>query len=167
MPAMSFSFLLVFTVLLVLTPSTYAFGAGDIPDFAYLNGEICRADTHQNSFNWLIGYYLDKAFRHGDIEAILETLVKNVGGSAAGGGLLSFATSVLESATGGAKFNKMDIKRVYFVCLESSFQYPFLTLTLRRETGCAITRRYAGELLFAPCAQRDFDRPWTLQGLVS
>ncbi|EKM84003.1 hypothetical protein AGABI1DRAFT_110607 [Agaricus bisporus var. burnettii JB137-S8] len=93
MPAMSFSFLLVFTVLLVLTPSTYAFGAGDIPDFAYLN---------------------DKAFRHGDIEAILETLVKNVGSSAAGGGLLSFATSVLESATGGAKFNKMDIKRVYF-----------------------------------------------------
>ena len=34
--------LLVLTVLLVLLPSeTYAFGAGDIPDFAYLNGERC------------------------------------------------------------------------------------------------------------------------------
>ena len=32
--------LLVLTVLLVLLPAeTYAFGAGDIPDFAYLNGE--------------------------------------------------------------------------------------------------------------------------------
>lgn len=32
--------LLVVTVLLVLLPTeTYAFGAGEIPDFAYLNGE--------------------------------------------------------------------------------------------------------------------------------
>ena len=31
--------LLILTVLLVLLPAeTYAFGAGDIPDFAYLNG---------------------------------------------------------------------------------------------------------------------------------
>lgn len=59
---------------------------------------------------------LEKAFRHGDIESILETLAKtagNVGGG--GGGLLGFAASVLSTATGGAKFNRMDIKRVYFV----------------------------------------------------
>jgi hypothetical protein len=46
MPATTSSFLLVFAVLLVLTPSAYAFGAGDIPDFAYLNGEIRSADLH-------------------------------------------------------------------------------------------------------------------------
>ncbi|KAF8899167.1 heterokaryon incompatibility protein Het-C-domain-containing protein [Infundibulicybe gibba] len=82
------------TFLLVLLPTqTQAFGAGDIPDFAYLN---------------------DKAFRHGDIENILENLVKSVGGAAVGGGLIGFATSVLKSATGGSKFSKSDIKKVYF-----------------------------------------------------
>lgn len=41
MPAALTTLLLVLTVLLVLSPTgTYAFGAGDIPDFAYLNGEI-------------------------------------------------------------------------------------------------------------------------------
>lgn len=35
---------LILVVLLVLLPSeTYAFGAGDIPDFAYLNGKLCCA----------------------------------------------------------------------------------------------------------------------------
>ncbi|PPQ63835.1 hypothetical protein CVT24_009785 [Panaeolus cyanescens] len=89
--------LLLFTVLVVLLPvQTYAFGAGDIPDFAYLN---------------------DKAFRHGDIENVLETLAKTAGGvalGAHGGGLLGFASSVIKQATGGSKFNKNDIKRVYF-----------------------------------------------------
>ena len=37
--------LLLLTVLLVVLPTeTYAFGAGDIPDFAYLNGE--QIDGH-------------------------------------------------------------------------------------------------------------------------
>ncbi|RDB28776.1 hypothetical protein Hypma_015984 [Hypsizygus marmoreus] len=86
--------LLLLTVIVVLLPiETYAFGAGDIPDFAYLN---------------------DKAFRHGDIESILETLVKSVGGAAAGGGILGFAQSVITKASGGAKFSKSDIKKVYF-----------------------------------------------------
>lgn len=59
---------------------------------------------------------IDKAFRHGDIESILENLVKNVGGPAIGGGsLLGFASSVFKAASGGSKFNKMDVKRVYFV----------------------------------------------------
>ncbi|KAG6911350.1 hypothetical protein DXG01_001021 [Tephrocybe rancida] len=87
--------LLLLTIIVVLLPvETYAFGAGDIPDFAYLN---------------------DKAFRHGDIESILENLVKSAGGAAAGGGLLGFAQSVIQSASGGAKFSKSDIKKVYFV----------------------------------------------------
>ncbi|KAI0718880.1 heterokaryon incompatibility protein Het-C-domain-containing protein [Cerioporus squamosus] len=89
--------LLVLTVLLVLLPSeTYAFGAGDIPDFAYLNG---------------------KAFRHGDIENILSELAKSVGHAGGGGGLLGLAQSVLSAAAsggGGATFSKEDVKRVYF-----------------------------------------------------
>ncbi|KAJ3571563.1 hypothetical protein NP233_g3672 [Leucocoprinus birnbaumii] len=95
MPTTLTTFLLIATVLLVLTPTgTYAFGAGDIPDFSYLN---------------------DKAFRHGDIESILENLVKNAGGAALGGsGLLEFASSIINSASGGSKFSKMDVKRVYF-----------------------------------------------------
>ncbi len=52
MPPSTINILLATTILLVALPSAYAFGAGDIPDFAYLN---------------------DKAFRHGDIENILET----------------------------------------------------------------------------------------------
>ncbi|CDO73164.1 hypothetical protein BN946_scf185007.g219 [Trametes cinnabarina] len=89
--------LLVLTVVLVLLPTeTYAFGAGDIPDFAYLNG---------------------KAFRHGDIEDILTELAKTAGHASGGGGLLgSIAQSVLGAAVGGvgAKFSKEDVKRVYF-----------------------------------------------------
>ncbi len=41
------------TLLAVLLPAgTYAFGAGDIPDFAYLNGEFSCSSTrsiHHNS----------------------------------------------------------------------------------------------------------------------
>ena len=57
----------------------------------------------------------DKAFRHGDIENVLENLVKYAGGASAGGGLLGFASSVLSSAKGGEKFGRQDVKRVYFV----------------------------------------------------
>ncbi|KAG6879454.1 hypothetical protein C0992_002585, partial [Termitomyces sp. T32_za158] len=55
-----------------------------------------------------------KAFRHGDIESILENLVKTAGGMAAGGGLLGFASSVIKQASGGDKFTKSDVKKVYF-----------------------------------------------------
>ncbi|EEB99200.1 hypothetical protein MPER_01168, partial [Moniliophthora perniciosa FA553] len=86
--------LLLLTVVLVILPTeTYAFGAGDIPDFAYLS---------------------DKAFRHGDIENILSEIAEHAGRAAGGGGLLGFAKQVLESSSGGAKFNKGDIKKVYF-----------------------------------------------------
>ncbi|KAK0233569.1 Het-C-domain-containing protein [Armillaria fumosa] len=92
-PSNTINVLLAATILLVALPSAYAFGAGDIPDFAYLN---------------------DKAFRHGDIENILETVVKSAGRVAAGGGILGFAKKVMDNASGGSKFNKGDIKKVYF-----------------------------------------------------
>ncbi|TFK19444.1 Het-C-domain-containing protein [Coprinopsis marcescibilis] len=63
----------------------YAFGAGNIPSFAYMEG---------------------KAFRHGDIEDILETLLKKAGGSG-----FAIASAI---GIGGRKFNGLDIKRVYF-----------------------------------------------------
>ncbi|CDR99817.1 hypothetical protein [Sporisorium scitamineum] len=58
-------------------PGAYAFGAGNIPSFAYMEG---------------------KAFRHGDIEDILEELFKKAGGS----------------LFGSSKFGGLDIKRTYF-----------------------------------------------------
>ncbi|KAJ7146223.1 heterokaryon incompatibility protein Het-C-domain-containing protein [Mycena epipterygia] len=93
--------LLILTVVLVLLPDTvHAFGAGDIPDFAFLN---------------------DKAFRHGDIENILSTLAKTAGLAAAshsaGGDLFGFAKAIIKTATsgpGGPKFSSSDIKKVYF-----------------------------------------------------
>ncbi|KAG6878317.1 hypothetical protein C0993_008914 [Termitomyces sp. T159_Od127] len=89
-PNMSSTLLLLTIVVVLLPVETYAFGAGDIPDFSYLN---------------------DKAFRHGDIESILENLVKTAGGMAAGGGLLGFASSVFKQASGGDKFTKSDVKK--------------------------------------------------------
>ncbi|KAF5381282.1 hypothetical protein D9615_008357 [Tricholomella constricta] len=62
----------------------YAFGAGNIPSFAYMEG---------------------RAFRHGDIEDALAELVKRGGGG--GFALASMLTK-------GHKFNGLDIKRVYF-----------------------------------------------------
>lgn len=86
--------LFALTVLFIALPHAHAFGAGDIPDFAYLN---------------------EKAFRHGDIENILESLVKYAGHASASGGLLGFASHVIKKASGGSKFSKSDIKKVYFV----------------------------------------------------
>lgn len=41
MPTTLTTFLLIVTLVLILSPTgTFAFGAGDIPDFAYLNGKI-------------------------------------------------------------------------------------------------------------------------------
>jgi hypothetical protein len=57
----------------------------------------------------------DKAFRHGDIENILENLVKTVGGASGGDSLFGFAKSIIQSASGGKKFSKSDVKKVYFV----------------------------------------------------
>ncbi|EPQ60148.1 Het-C-domain-containing protein [Gloeophyllum trabeum ATCC 11539] len=92
-PSVTTTFLILSVLLLALPSGTYAFGAGDIPDFAYLN---------------------DKAFRHGDIENILTELAKTTGQAAAGGGLLSLAQNLLSTAAGGSKFSKNDVKKVYF-----------------------------------------------------
>jgi uncharacterized membrane protein YgcG len=75
-----FFFVAMVTLLIVAVssiPGAHAFGAGNIPSFAYMEG---------------------KAFRHGDIEDILEELAKKVGGS----------------LFGAAKFGGLDIKRIYF-----------------------------------------------------
>ncbi|KAK7058610.1 hypothetical protein VNI00_002246 [Paramarasmius palmivorus] len=82
--------LLVLTiVLLVLLPTgTYAFGAGDIPAWAYLNA---------------------KAYRHGDIEGVLSDLVKD---ASTGSGVFAFAKKVF--GKDGPKFKGSDIKKVYF-----------------------------------------------------
>ncbi|KAI0323073.1 heterokaryon incompatibility protein Het-C-domain-containing protein [Amylostereum chailletii] len=95
MPVHSFTTtLLILTIVVVVLPSgAHAFGAGDIPDFSYLN---------------------DKAFRHGDIENVLTELAKLAGGAAAGGGLLGFAKKVMDAGSGGRKFDKQDVKKVYF-----------------------------------------------------
>ncbi|KAJ3509213.1 hypothetical protein NLJ89_g5339 [Agrocybe chaxingu] len=80
-------FLLLFVVLAfcLSTNGVYAFGAGNIPSFAYMEG---------------------RAFRHGDIEDVLADLIKK--GSGGGGfALASFLSK-------GSKFNGLDIKRVYF-----------------------------------------------------
>jgi hypothetical protein len=63
----------------------------------------------------LFGCFLDKAFRHGDIENILETLSKTSGAAIGGSGLLGFASSIMKQASGGSKFSKSDVKKVYFV----------------------------------------------------
>ncbi|THU82295.1 Het-C-domain-containing protein [Dendrothele bispora CBS 962.96] len=62
----------------------YAFGAGNIPSFAYMEG---------------------RAFRHGDIEDVLTELAKKAGGGFA-------LASVI--GKGGSKFGGLDVKRVYF-----------------------------------------------------
>ncbi|KAF9041808.1 heterokaryon incompatibility Het-C [Hymenopellis radicata] len=87
MPLSASYIVLVFATLTVLLPGAYAFGAGDIPQFAYLH---------------------DKAFRHGDIENVLEEVVKSV----AAGGFLALAKMTL--AKDGPRFSREDIKKVYF-----------------------------------------------------
>ncbi|KAI0274933.1 heterokaryon incompatibility Het-C [Gloeopeniophorella convolvens] len=93
MHSLTSTLLLVTTLLVLLPAQVTAFGAGDIPDFSYLN---------------------DKAFRHGDIENILTELAKTAGSAAAGGGILHFAQSLIAAGTGGSKFSKGDVKKVYF-----------------------------------------------------
>ncbi|KAH9922490.1 heterokaryon incompatibility protein Het-C-domain-containing protein [Fomitopsis serialis] len=81
-------FLIFLCILVFCLPGSgvYAFGAGNIPSFAYLEG---------------------KAFRHGDIEDVLADMAKR----AASGG---FALGALLGAGGGKKFKALDVKRVYF-----------------------------------------------------
>ncbi|CCA68738.1 related to Het-c heterokaryon incompatibility protein [Serendipita indica DSM 11827] len=80
--------------LLAFIPSVSAFGAGEIPNWTYLEG---------------------KAFRHLDIESILENIVRWRGSRGSGaGGLLGAAVGLLASGGGEKKFTKADVNRVYF-----------------------------------------------------
>ncbi|TFK49110.1 Het-C-domain-containing protein [Heliocybe sulcata] len=80
-------FLFLICILFVSLSSVHAFGAGNIPSFAYLEG---------------------KAFRHGDIEDTLAELIKKGGG---GGGIAALGSLI---GRGGSKFGGLDVKRVYF-----------------------------------------------------
>ncbi|KAJ7158220.1 heterokaryon incompatibility protein Het-C-domain-containing protein [Mycena crocata] len=77
-------FLLVLFFVCLSGSGVYAFGAGNIPSFAYMEG---------------------RAFRHGDIEDALAELIKK--GSGGGFALASMLSK-------GSKFGGLDIKRVYF-----------------------------------------------------
>ncbi|KAJ6470669.1 heterokaryon incompatibility protein Het-C-domain-containing protein [Mycena vitilis] len=77
-------FLLVLFFVCISGSGVYAFGAGNIPSFAYMEG---------------------RAFRHGDIEDALAELIKK--GSGTGFALASMLSK-------GSKFGGIDIKRVYF-----------------------------------------------------
>jgi Heterokaryon incompatibility protein Het-C len=91
----------------------------------------------------------DKAFRHGDIENILENLVKTVGGSShAGGGLLGFAKSVIHSSSGGVKFSKSDVKKVYFVRSIILPRCHLITILTWQSIGKLVTGLLSG--LFSP-----------------
>ncbi|KAF5357198.1 hypothetical protein D9756_006590 [Leucocoprinus leucothites] len=86
MPSSTTTILILFVLLAFCLSENgvYAFGAGNIPSFAFMEG---------------------RAFRHGDIEDILSELIKR----GSGGG---FALGALLSK--GHKFNGLDVKRVYF-----------------------------------------------------
>ncbi|KAJ7064976.1 heterokaryon incompatibility protein Het-C-domain-containing protein [Mycena amicta] len=77
-------FLLVLFFVCLSSSGVYAFGAGNIPSFAYMEG---------------------RAFRHGDIEDALSELIKR--GSGTGFALASMLSK-------GHKFGGLDVKRVYF-----------------------------------------------------
>ncbi|KAH9807871.1 heterokaryon incompatibility protein Het-C-domain-containing protein [Melampsora americana] len=91
---------LVFIGLIVCLPGVSAFGSGKIPDAAYLKG---------------------KAWRHGDINDVLEGLVK-VAGQGGGAIIGAIASAFFNSgsgegsgrARGGKKFSGLDVKQVYF-----------------------------------------------------
>jgi len=79
----------LWTALLLLvcfSGCSFAFGAGNIPDYAFLEG---------------------KAFRHGDIEDMLAELL--IRAAEVSGGAIGFATK-----TAGKKFSRLNIKRTYF-----------------------------------------------------
>jgi Heterokaryon incompatibility protein Het-C len=77
-------------VLLCYSTCCLAFGAGNIPNYAFLSG---------------------KAYRHGDIEEILADLFIRVFASE-GGGALEFVKKA--AGFGGEKFSALNVKRTYF-----------------------------------------------------
>ena len=87
------SFNIVYISLIVLvcyTTSCLAFGAGNIPSFAFLEG---------------------KAWRHGDIEDILAEMLIWAA-SSEGGGVFDIVKKA--AGLGGEKFSSLNVKRTYF-----------------------------------------------------
>ncbi|KAL5529525.1 hypothetical protein ACEPAG_5510 [Sanghuangporus baumii] len=101
MSRLSIIFLWVVIVLAILPTGAYAFGAGSIPNFSYLN---------------------DRAFRHGDIAEVLTTIAKSPHHHAGGSGGIAdffstlFTRGILAVLKGSAAqtFSKSDMRRIYF-----------------------------------------------------
>ncbi|KAG8836076.1 hypothetical protein FRC17_010009 [Serendipita sp. 399] len=91
--ASSTTILLAILCLFALLPSVSAFGAGEIPDFAFL---------------------ADKAFRHLDIENILTNIVRWKGSKSGGSSLIGAAVNFIASGGAEKTFTKADVQRVYF-----------------------------------------------------
>ncbi|KDQ14431.1 hypothetical protein BOTBODRAFT_132240 [Botryobasidium botryosum FD-172 SS1] len=108
MPPSSFpNVLFLVTIFLAFLPSAYAFGAGDIPDYSFLNDKAFRRAFNAPPFSVFL------RLKHGDIESVLAELNKSLGGNFSGG-VAGFLSGVAGAVRGGSKFSKMDIKRVYF-----------------------------------------------------
>ena len=78
------------TVFICCTAFCAAFGAGNVPDYAFLEG---------------------KAYRHGDIEDILADMLIRAA-SSSGEGVLGFVKKV--TGIGEKKFSSLNVKRTYF-----------------------------------------------------
>jgi hypothetical protein len=83
---------IAFILLVCCVGSCWAFGAGNIPSYAFLEG---------------------KAWRHGDIEDVLaEMLIRAA--STDGGGVFDYVKKVTIAGLGGEKFSALNVKRTYF-----------------------------------------------------
>jgi len=91
--ALLFFFLAV--IALSFAPKAYAFGAGK--SFVYNLSTTCALLTPTGNIPGY-SYVEDKAFRHGDIEDIIATMAKTIGGGFLGRSV---------------KFSGLDVKRVY------------------------------------------------------
>ena len=90
MPASIHPLWISLLVLVCYSGCAVAFGAGNIPDYGFLEG---------------------KAYRHGDIEDILaEMMIRAV--SADTSGVFDFVKKV--AGMGGEKFSGLNVKRTYF-----------------------------------------------------
>jgi hypothetical protein len=83
---------LLVLILVLHAGSVWAFGAGEIPNYGFLSG---------------------KAFRHGDIENTLATmLIRITSSDGNGSGLLGMVKKL--AGLEGEKFGSLNVKRTYF-----------------------------------------------------
>lgn len=105
--------LLTVLVVLVILPQVHAFGAGDIPDYSFLNDKAFRYVSSLFHRVFMRSEPLTSC-RHGDIENVLTELNKSIVSQPSGGAMGLFL-GVANAFGSGPKFTKMDVKRVYFV----------------------------------------------------